>query len=205
MRTWSSATYRAGLWASRAVAPSHSIGPIDFCVGSWAHRDASRRCPVTVRARRVKSCRDGPRKFFPGGPCTAPGRVKPEAGRGMGAWDRSAGMGQCDQRRQRLIIALHHRSDRTLECPPERMHRTNRSTKFGNRHKQSILAPQQSVSAHEQFVFRLRMQQLAHLMRLRAHTIVRTPGRDRFFHISNLTSSAGRRPAVLRAQRGRAG
>jgi hypothetical protein len=80
-------------------------------------------------------------------------------------------MHQCDQRRQRFIIALQHRSDRTLECPPERMHRTNRSTKFGNRHKQSILAPQQSVSAHEQFVFRLRMQQLAHLMRLRALTI----------------------------------
>jgi hypothetical protein len=74
------------------------------------------------------------------------------------------------------------------------MQGAHRSTRFDNRHQQSILAPQQLVSAREQFVFRLRMQQLARLMRLRALTVVRRPGRDRVSINSNLTSSAGGMP-----------
>jgi hypothetical protein len=61
---------------------------------------------------------------------------------------------------------------------------------------QSILALPQSVSARPGCDFLRRMQRMAHLMRLRALTIVMRPGRDRFSHNSSLTSSAGgRRPS----------
>ena len=75
------------------------------------------------------------------------------------------------------------------------MHRTLRPTKSGDPHEQSILALLQSVSAPAQLDSFFRMQRMAHLMRLRALTIVSRPGRDRFSHNSILTSSAGGCPA----------
>jgi hypothetical protein len=96
-------------------------------------------------------------------------------------------------------------NDLTHECPLERMDRALPATESSDTQQQSILAPQQLVSAPPQGDFFFRMQQLAHLMRLRAFTIVIRPGRDRFSHSSSLTSSAGGYPAVLRAPRWRAG
>ena len=73
------------------------------------------------------------------------------------------------------------------------MHRALRQPELDDVHEQWILAPPQSVSGRPHLILPLRMQQLAHLMRLRALTIVKAPGRDRFSTISSLTSSAGGR------------
>jgi hypothetical protein len=71
------------------------------------------------------------------------------------------------------------------------MHRALRPTQLRDAHAQSILASPQSVSERTQLDSSFRMQRMAYLMRLRALTIVIRTERDRFFHISSLTSSAG--------------
>ena len=170
-----------------------------------AARFVPTRCPALISAavkiRRAagsstvatgsRSRRNTVRTILPQCPRTGSGQDASDPSPTAGLPDRTAGKRRFDWTCQRFVFVLRIRTIRTHECPPERMHRALRPTTLGGLHEQSILAPRQSVSAPAQFDFFLRMQRMAHLMRLRALTIVIRPGRDRFSHNSILTSSAG--------------
>ena len=144
-------------------------------------------------------------EIFPQCSRSAPGEDAPDPGPSAGLPDRAAGKQRFDSTCERFGSVLRIRTISHTSVLPSGCIAPLRPTKLGHAQQQSILAPQQLVSAPAQRDSFLRMQRMAHLMHLRALAIVIRPVTRSVFPQQQSHKQCRWTPAVLRAPRWRAG